>query len=47
MANKMTKLVEKKFDELSVEEGIKNIDLESSLAISSFVIYGRPWKKLS
>jgi len=31
MANKMTKLVEKKFDELSADEGVKNIDLEGSL----------------
>jgi hypothetical protein len=47
MANKMTKLVEKKFDELSAEEGVKNIDLEGSLAISSFNLFGKPWKKLS
>ena len=47
MSNKMTKLVEKKFDELSAEEGAKNIDLEGSTAISSFIIYGKPWRKLS
>jgi len=47
MANKMTKLVEKKFDELSAEEGAKNIDLEGSLAISSYMLFGKPWKKLS
>jgi hypothetical protein len=47
MANKMTKLVEKKFDELSAEEGVKNIDLEGSLAISSYMLFGKPWKKLS
>jgi hypothetical protein len=47
MANKMTKLVEEKFKDLSAEEGIKNIDLESSLAISSFFLLSKPWKKLS
>ena len=46
MANKMTMLVEKKFDELSAEEGVKNIDLEGSLAISSYMLFGKPWKKL-
>ena len=47
MANKMTKLVEQKFKDLSAEEGTKNIDLESSLAISSYMLFGKPWKKLS
>ena len=46
-ATKMTKIVEKKFDELSPEEGVKNIDLEGSLAISSFMLFAKPWKKLS
>ena len=47
MANKMTILVEQKFKDLSAEEGTKSIDLEGSLAISSFLIYGKPWKRLS
>ncbi len=47
MANKMAKLVEKKINALSAEEGVKNIDLEASLAISSYMIFGKPWKKLS
>jgi len=47
MANKMTKLVEQKFKDLSAEEGTKSIDLESSLAISSYMLFGKPWKKLS
>jgi len=47
MANKMTKLVELKFKDLSAEEGTKSIDLESSLAISSFILFGNPWKKIS
>jgi len=47
MANKMTKLVEQQFEELSAEDGTKSIDLESSLAISSYMLFGKPWKKLS
>jgi hypothetical protein len=47
MANKMAKLVEQKFKDLSAEEGTKNIDLESSLAISSYMLFGKPWKKLN
>ena len=47
MANRMTALVEQKFKDLSVEEGTKNIDLESSLAISSYMLFGKPWKRLS
>ncbi|MHA2290397.1 MAG: hypothetical protein ACXABG_16545, partial [Promethearchaeota archaeon] len=46
MANKMTKLVEQKFKDLSAEEGTKSIDLESSLAMSSYMLFGKPWKKL-
>ena len=47
MANKMAKLVERKFDELSAEGGVRNIDLDASLAISSFMLFSKPWKKLS
>ena len=47
MANKMTKLVEQNFKDLSIEEGTKSIDLESSKSLSSFLIFGKPWKKLS
>lgn len=46
MANKMTKIVEEKFQTLSEEQGTVNIDLESSLAISSYILFGKPWKKL-
>ncbi|MFX1406792.1 MAG: hypothetical protein ACFFBW_07550 [Promethearchaeota archaeon] len=46
MAKKMTKLVEEKFQTLSEEEGIINIDLESSLAISSYILFGKPWKTI-
>ena len=46
MANKMTKLVEEKFKDLSDKEGSVSIDLQSSLAISSYMLFGKPWKKL-
>jgi len=46
MSKKMTKLVEEKFKTLSEEQGIVNIDLESSLAISSYILFGKPWKNL-
>lgn len=47
MANKMTKFVEQNFKNLSAEDGTKSIDLKGSLAISSYKLFGKPWKKLS
>ena len=47
MANKMTRLVEEKFKDLSDKEGSVSIDLQSSLAISSYMLFGKPWKKLN
>ncbi|MFX1494588.1 MAG: hypothetical protein ACFFBZ_09930, partial [Promethearchaeota archaeon] len=47
MANKMTRLVEEKFKDLSDKEGSVSIDLQSSLAISSYMLFGKPWKKLT
>ncbi|MFX0009043.1 MAG: CHAT domain-containing protein, partial [Candidatus Hermodarchaeota archaeon] len=46
MANKMTKLVEQQFNELSAEDSTKSIGLESSLSLSSYMLFGKPWKKL-
>jgi len=46
MAKKMTKLIEQEFNELSADEGIKNIDVQNSLAISSYMLFGKPWRKL-
>lgn len=46
MANRMTKLVEEKFQDLNEDQGILNIDLQNSLAISSYILFGKPWKKL-
>lgn len=46
MSNRVTKLVESKFKDLSDTEGSISIDLQSSLAISSYMLFGKPWKKL-
>jgi len=47
IATKMEKLVEQQVKEPDTEEGIKHIDLRSSLAISSYLLFGKPWKKIS
>ncbi|MFX0032600.1 MAG: hypothetical protein ACFE9P_08040 [Candidatus Hermodarchaeota archaeon] len=46
MADKMARLVENKFKDLSDTQGSISIDLKSSLAISSYMLFGKPWKKL-
>lgn len=46
MANKMVELAQKKAEELTIEDGTITIDVESSLAISSYSLYGKPWKKV-
>jgi len=46
MANKIADLAQKKAQELTAEDGTITIDLESSLAISSYSLYGKPWKKV-
>ncbi len=46
ISEKMIKLVEKQFKDLTTDDGSKHIDLESSLALSSYILFGKPWKKL-
>ncbi len=46
IAAKMVKLVEQQVKEPDTETGIKHIDLRSSLAISSYLLFGEPWKKI-
>jgi hypothetical protein len=46
IANKMEKLVEEQMMEQTVELGTTHIDLRSSLAISSYLLFGKPWKKI-
>ena len=46
IATKMEKFVEQQIKEPDTETGIKHIDLRSSLAISSYLLFGKPWKKI-
>ena len=46
IATKMEKAVEDQFKDSSIKEGITRIDLQSSLAVSSYLLFGQPWKKL-
>ncbi len=46
MAKRAYEQAELKASNLSPEEGINNITVENSLGISSFVLFGKPWKKL-
>jgi len=46
ISEKMMKLVEKQFKDLTTDDGSKHIDLESSLALSSYILFGKPWKRL-
>lgn len=47
MARKTVEIAEQKFKNLAAEEGIKNISLENSYSISSYILFGMPWKRLS
>ncbi|MFX0003372.1 MAG: hypothetical protein ACFFAA_03480 [Promethearchaeota archaeon] len=46
IANKMEKLVEEQMMKQTAELGTTHIDLRSSLAISSYLLFGKPWKKI-
>ena len=46
IAHKMEKVVEEQIMSSTKELGTTHIDLRSSLAISSYLLYGKPWKKL-
>ncbi|MFX1378277.1 MAG: hypothetical protein ACFFA4_04215 [Promethearchaeota archaeon] len=46
IANKMEKLIAQQVEDSSAYAGIQHIDLRSSLAMSSYLLFGRPWKKI-
>ncbi|MHA2280770.1 MAG: hypothetical protein ACXAC5_07950 [Promethearchaeota archaeon] len=46
IAKKMEKMVEEQFKDTPPEGGTTRIDLRSSLAVSSYLLFGQPWKKL-
>ena len=39
-------MVEEQFKDTSKEGGTTRIDLRSSLAVSSYLLFGQPWKKI-
>jgi hypothetical protein len=47
IANKMEKVVEEQILKSTTELGTTHIDLRSSLAISSYLLFGKPWKKIN
>lgn len=47
IASKMEKILEQQVKDSSSDMGTKRIDLRSSLAISSYLLFGKPWKKIS
>ena len=47
ISNKMEKLVEEQFKDITEKDGATRIDLRSSLAVSSYLLFGQPWKKLN
>jgi hypothetical protein len=47
IAAEMEDAVEAQFQDLSTNDGITRIHLRSSLAVSSYLLFGQPWKKLN
>jgi hypothetical protein len=46
IANKMEKVIEEQIQNSTTDLGTTRIDLRSSLAISSYLLFGKPWKKI-
>lgn len=46
VSEKMERVIEDQSKEALEKDGVTRIDLRSSLAISSFILFGQPWKKL-
>ncbi|MFX1426904.1 MAG: hypothetical protein ACFFBE_10670 [Promethearchaeota archaeon] len=47
IAKKMEEIVEQQYKDSLDEEGSTRIDLRSSLTVSSFLLFGQPWKRLN
>jgi hypothetical protein len=43
----MENVLEQQVKDSTSETGITRIDLRSSLAISSYLLFGKPWKKIN
>lgn len=46
IAKQMEEIVEQQFKDSLKKDGAARIDLRSSLAVSSFILFGQPWKRL-
>ncbi|MFX1325048.1 MAG: hypothetical protein ACFE8N_08825 [Promethearchaeota archaeon] len=46
ISKKMGKSVDDQVKDATVKDGITRIDLRSSLAVSSYLLFGQPWKRL-
>ena len=46
ISQKLEKIVEQQVKESDPIQGVKRIDLRSSLAISSYLLFGQPWRRL-
>ena len=46
IADKTAQLIEKQISQTAEEKDETHINVETSQAISSFILYGEPWKKL-
>ena len=46
IAKKMEEILEQQFKDSLEKDGATRIDLRSSLAVSSFLLFGQPWKRL-
>ena len=47
MVNRIERLIEQDLKILDEDEGSKHITIQNSKSISSFILYGKPWKKIN
>ena len=47
IANRISMQIEQDLKVMGEQEGYKNITIQNSKAISSFILYGKPWKKIN
>ncbi len=47
MVNRLERLIEQDLKSLDDAEGSKHITIQNSKSISSFILYGKPWKKIN
>ncbi|MFX1574184.1 MAG: hypothetical protein ACFFB0_15680 [Promethearchaeota archaeon] len=46
ISQKLENMVEQQIKESNTLQGVRRIDLRSSLAVSSYLLFGQPWRKL-